>query len=108
MDCSEPSPRVNCELMGRFVGKKVRLVGKVEGMENGMARLVASDGGVVMVRSKAGSSYDSSFVEVEGIVQSPNTIDEMDMSSFGDSFDMANYNEACKLANSDKGALFYN
>ena len=49
MDLSEPSPRVNGELMARFVGKKVLLVGKREGEDGANMQLRTPDGKVVTV-----------------------------------------------------------
>ena len=49
LDCTAPVPRVNAELMGQYVGKRVKLVGRVEGAEGSTLRLRAPDETVVTV-----------------------------------------------------------
>ncbi len=134
MDVSEPTPRVNFELMQRHLHKKVLLVGQIEGIENNVARLRAADGGTVQVMTKPGGVFNTQFVQFEGIVESPTQLHELDHSSFGDSLgklkklayhdcwrlmcaadsvpsmspaDMGVYNELCKIANQDFPHLFY-
>ncbi|DBB01876.1 hypothetical protein WJX77_004993 [Trebouxia sp. C0004] len=107
MDVSEPTPRVNFELMQRHLHKKVLLVGQIEGIENNVARLRAADGGTVQVMTKPGGVFNTQFVQFEGIVESPTQLHELDHSSFGDSLDMGVYNELCKIANQDFPQLFY-
>lgn len=137
MDVSEPTPRVNFELMQRHMHKKVLLVGQIEGIENNVARLRAADGGTVQVMTKPGGQFNTQFVQFEGIVESPTQLHELDHSSFGDSLgklkswrimfdenlglrlnpfklfqsvspaDMGVYNELCKIANQDFPQLFY-
>ncbi|DBB14835.1 hypothetical protein WJX82_011461 [Trebouxia sp. C0006] len=107
MDVSEPTPRVNFELMQRHMHKKVLLVGQIEGIENNVARLRAADGGTVQVMTKPGGVFNTQFVQFEGIVESPTQLHELDHSSFGDSLDMGVYNELCKIANQDFPQLFY-
>ncbi len=85
MDVSEPTPRVNFELMQRHLHKKVLLVGQIEGIENNVARLRAADGGTVQVMTKPGGQFNTQFVQFEGIVESPTQLHELDHSSFGDS-----------------------
>ncbi|KAL4426964.1 hypothetical protein ABPG77_009525 [Micractinium sp. CCAP 211/92] len=99
LDITAPCPRVNAQLMGEFVGKKVRLVGRVDGVEGSSMRLRTSDDGTVTVNLQ-GVAPQCQIVEVEGVVNSPNTITEESTCSLTDNFDMSNYNELCKLANS--------
>lgn len=83
MDVSEPTPRVNFELMQRHMHKKVLLVGQIEGIENNVARVRAADGGTVQVMIKQGGVFDSAFVQFEGIVESPTQLTEVDHTGFG-------------------------
>ena len=83
MDVSEPTPRVNFELMQRHMHKKVLLVGQIEGIESNVARVRAADGGTVQVMIKPGGVFDSAFVQFEGIVESPTQLSEVDHTGFG-------------------------
>ena len=85
MDVSEPTPRVNFELMQRHMHKKVLLVGQIEGIQNDVARVRAADGGTVQVMTKPGGVFEGQFVQFEGIVESPTQLHELDHTSFGDS-----------------------
>ena len=68
MDTSAPAPRVNGELMSRFAGKKVLLVGKTEGSDGSTVTLRPSDDKVVTVTLAADSpAITTAFVEFEGI-----------------------------------------
>ena len=49
LDISAPSPRVNFQLMSQYIGKRVTLVGRVDGVEGNTLRLKTSDDGVVTV-----------------------------------------------------------
>ena len=49
LDTTAPSPRVNFGLLPQFVGKRVTLVGRVEGIEGNTLRLKTSDDGLVTV-----------------------------------------------------------
>ena len=70
MDISQPSPRVNGELMARYVGKKVLLVGKKEGEDGASMQLRTADGKMVTVALKQGEApVTTDFVEFEGMVE---------------------------------------
>ena len=84
MDVSEPTPRVNFDLMQKHMHKKVLLVGQIEGIENNVARVRAADGGTVQVMTKPGGVFNTQFVQFEGIVESPTQLHELDHTSFGD------------------------
>jgi replication factor A3 len=85
MDVSAPSPRVNFQSMGAYIGKRVRLVGKVESVQGNVMRVKAADEGVVEVLTKSAVPQDA-FVEVDGIVESPNTLREESLTGFGNTF----------------------
>mmetsp|Transcript_1892 Transcript_1892/g.6587 ORF Transcript_1892/g.6587 Transcript_1892/m.6587 type:complete len:109 (+) Transcript_1892:45-371(+) len=107
MDTSAPSPRVNGELLSRYVGQKVLLVGKQEGMEGLQMRVRCADDRVVTVNlSQTAGGYDTSFVEFEAVVDSADSVRELSHTNFGENFEMSTYNELCKLANGEYQALF--
>jgi len=87
MDTSAPAPRVNGELLARFVGRKVLLVGKTESLEGGVMRMRTSDDRVVSVELKDGAaSYSSDFVEFEAVVKSADSVREEEHTNFGSAF----------------------
>lgn len=94
LDISSPAPRVNFELMGNYIGKRVKLVGKVEGVQGGILRVKAADEGMVEVLLKGAVPADA-YVEVDGIVESPNTIREESIAGFGNSFGKKLYIAIC-------------
>jgi replication factor A3 len=107
MDTSAPAPRINGELMARFVGKKVLLVGKAEGSNGGVVTLRTPDDRTVRVQLAPGSPpLGSAFVEFEGMVESPDALTETTHVDFGNEFDMYTYNELTKEANGRSAALF--
>ncbi len=91
------APRVNFELLQRFIERRVRLVGHVENLQNNVLQLTTVDNGTVNVLIKPGLGFDSPFVEVEGIVESPNTLRELDHTNFGSNFGEAEEGVDCLL-----------
>ena len=87
IDVTAPAPRVNFELMSHYIGKRVKLVGRVEngGVQNGVLKVKAADEGTVDVIVHSAVPQDL-FVEVDGTVESPNTIREDSIIGFGNSF----------------------
>ena len=107
MDTSAPAPSVNGELMSRFAGKKVLLVGKTEGSDGSTVTLRTSDDKVVTVTLAADSpAITTAFVEFEGICNGEGSITEVSHVDFGDEFDMYTYNELAKESNGRSAALF--
>ena len=107
MDTSAPSPRVNGELMGRFIGKKVLLVGKNEGTDGSTMTVRTPDEKTVTVQLAAGSPAPATaYVEFERIVDGAGAMTETSHVDFGDNFDMYTYNELTKEANGRSQALF--
>lgn len=108
MDTSAPAPRVNGELMARFVGKKVLLVGKNEGSDGSHVTLSTPDDKMVRVRLAPGSpAINTAFVEFEGMVESPDILAETLHVDFGNEFDLYTYNELTKEANGRSNNLFF-
>ena len=86
-DLSAPMPRVSGELLARFVGRKVLLVGKQESMDSGVMHLRTCDGRLVRVTLKSNAaSYDSDYVEFEAKVDSAESVTEMEHTSFSSTF----------------------
>ena len=107
MDTSAPAPRVNGELMSRFSGKKVLLVGKVEGSDGSSLNLRTPDDKMVRVQLAPGSpSPATAYVEFEGMVEGPDALTETSHVDFGNEFDMYTYNELTKEANGRSQSLF--
>ncbi len=50
LDCSNPAPRVNAQQLSQFVGKRVTLVGRIEGVEGNTLQLRTPDNGVIAVQ----------------------------------------------------------
>jgi len=50
LDCSNPAPRVNAQQLSQFVGKRVTLVGRIEGVEGNTLQLLTPDNGVIAVQ----------------------------------------------------------
>jgi replication factor A3 len=109
-DTSNPRPMVNAGLLKKYLGRRVTTVMKV--LRSDGADLVgqAPDGTSVTVHkaslnSSSGGAF-SQFVEVVGIVEGENSLRAEICTNFGDSFDMATYNQLCQLANSDNKDCF--
>ena len=86
-DLAAPAPRVNGELLSRFIGRKVLLLGKAESLENGVMQLRTSDNRLVRVALKGNAAnYTSDFVEFEAIVDSADGVNEVEHSNFGSAF----------------------
>jgi replication factor A3 len=87
MDLTAPAPRVNGEMLARFVGRKVLLVGKTESLDGGLLRLRTSDERVVSVELKGGAAgFSSDYVEFEAVVKSADTVREEEHTNFGSAF----------------------
>ena len=152
------TPRVNFDLMQRYIGKKVKLVCQVrawprcpfcippecqirpaaaplqlEKVDANRAVVKTADGGTVYVTMKQAPTFETQFVEFDGIVESPTTLTETYRTPFGNSFgehsalllcftlsawqnlpadawlahaDMNNYNELCRISVIDFPEVF--
>ena len=85
IDVTAPAPRVNFELMNNYIGKRVKLVGKVESVQGTTMKVKAADEGVVDVMLKSAAPQDA-YVEIDGTVESPNTLREESIIGFGNNF----------------------
>ncbi|KAI7843805.1 hypothetical protein COHA_002703 [Chlorella ohadii] len=99
LDCSNPAPRVNAQQLSQFVGKRVTLVGRIEGVEGNTLQLRTPDNGVIAVQLQ-NMAPQVSLLEVQGLVNSPTSVTEETLTPLSDNFDLANYGELCKLAHS--------
>lgn len=68
MDTGAPTPRVNGELLGRFVGRRVLLVGRKQAVAGAVLELLTSDKRTVGV-TLVSAPPTSDFVEFECVVQ---------------------------------------
>ncbi|WPT14296.1 Replication protein A 14 kDa subunit B [Picochlorum sp. SENEW3] len=105
IDLSAPVPRVNFQLMSKYEGKRVRLVGKVEEISGTTMKVKTSDDAMVDVLLTGAAPTDA-FVEIDGTVEGPNVIREESNVGFGNDFDMKNYNQVCTLMNDKYRSLF--
>lgn len=86
-DTTRPAPRVNFELMSQYHGKRIRLVGKVEGVQGSILTVKAADEGTVEVELPQGLSVPAdAFVEVDGTVKSPGVVSAETICGFGNRF----------------------
>lgn len=106
IDCSAPAPRVAFEQLGKFIGKRVRLLGEVVSVAGGVAQVKAADEGMVSVKVQ-GAAPTSRFAEFEGVVRAPDSLEEESHVPINGAVDMANYNELCKLIHGQYRTLFF-
>lgn len=92
----DPTPRVNFEMMQRFIGRTVLLACSVSQIENGRLQAQTSDGAKVTII--AGSSpYEGQFIEVLGKVVDPSTLQELDHTNLGENYSLELYNELVRV-----------
>ena len=84
MNADDPTPRVGFAQLKHMIGRRVLFVGRVENMEGGLVRMAAPDGSKVSVQ--ASSTFETPFVEVQGVVVDPQTIREESHVNFGENF----------------------
>ncbi|OBZ88362.1 Replication factor A protein 3 [Choanephora cucurbitarum] len=84
----KPTPRINSALREKYVGRVVRLVGKLHSLSGNTAVLDASDHGQVMVKLNGESQWGTDYVEVIGQIESDYTLREFKTSNLGNSFDL--------------------
>eukprot|EP01096_Ripella_sp_DP13-Kostka_P015358 TRINITY_DN715_c0_g2_i1.p1 TRINITY_DN715_c0_g2~~TRINITY_DN715_c0_g2_i1.p1 ORF type:complete len:121 (+),score=54.76 TRINITY_DN715_c0_g2_i1:45-365(+) len=96
----EPAPRINKALMPQYLGRTVRLVAKVSAPpdRNQDAQVESSDGERVTVHQANPGNYSNAFIEVIGKVNNDGSVTEYTSSSFGNDFNLPNYNEMILLA----------
>jgi hypothetical protein len=85
IDLSAPVPRANFEILSKYQGKRVRLVGKVEEVQGNSMKVRTSDDVIVDVMLTGNAPTDT-FVEVDGTVEGPNVIREDSNVGFGNDF----------------------
>jgi len=107
MDDSAPAPRVNGELLGQFLGKKVLVVGEVTPIDGGRATIKTVDDKMITITLADGASFGSKFVEFEATVDGPTAVTECSRVEFGDDFDVFSYGELVKLMNGKSKDLFF-
>ncbi|KAI3434025.1 uncharacterized protein J3R85_007005 [Psidium guajava] len=105
MDTSNPTVFVNAELLGRYVGRKVRAVIQVIRNDGTAVIGKSTDEKQIIVKGLPPSQL-TTFVEVIGIADSQNSITADKWTNFGDNFDTFTYNKLCQLANGEYRHLF--
>ncbi|CAM8933697.1 unnamed protein product [Rhodiola kirilowii] len=105
MDTSNPSAFVNGDLLRMYIGKKVRTVIQVIHSENELVHGKSADDQQLLVKGSP-PSFLTPFVEVIGTAESAQSINAEQWNNFGETFDLSNYNQLCKLANGEYKQLF--
>ena len=85
---TNPCPRVPYESLGNFTGKRVRLAGKVDNLAGSTMTIQCdpdNESSVVTV-SLSGVAPVDQYCEVEGTVQSGNSIEENSSCGLGNDF----------------------
>ncbi|TCD70708.1 hypothetical protein EIP91_002084 [Steccherinum ochraceum] len=100
------SPRVNYAQHANFVGRAVRITGKVKQMNNNdTVILECSDGGEIEARLQPDHHFDKTYVELIGQVLQPGVLKTMAVINLSDEMDMKVLDYACKAEDSRKYIL---
>ncbi|KZP25002.1 replication factor A protein 3 [Athelia psychrophila] len=91
------SVRVTSAQLPKFVGQKVRLVGKTIKIQGESAIVEASDGGQVEVKMTTGVKFEGVFNEIMGTVQDERTIKLVIAVDLGPDLDMKLVNDVVML-----------
>ncbi|KAI8969182.1 replication factor A protein 3 [Mycotypha africana] len=82
----KPTPRINSALREKYVGRVVRLIGKLVSLSGNTAVIESSDHGQVLVALNGDSTWGTDYVEVIGHVEPDFTIKEFKTQNLGNSF----------------------
>ncbi|PCH35192.1 replication factor A protein 3 [Wolfiporia cocos MD-104 SS10] len=91
------SPRVNAARIGDYIGRTVRLTGKIVKTEHDTLILQASDGGEVQVRLLRDADVGSPYIEVIGSVLDASTLKMQAFINLGENLDMKLVNDVVEL-----------
>ncbi|CAH9134829.1 unnamed protein product [Cuscuta epithymum] len=105
MDLSNPAVFVNAEILRMHVGRRVRAVIQVIRSDGGTVTGKSTDEQQIFIKGVAPGPL-STFVEVIGIADSPQSIRADIWTNFGDTLDTVSYNRVCELANREYKHLF--
>ncbi|RAL51945.1 unnamed protein product [Cuscuta campestris] len=105
MDLSNPAVFVNAELLRMHVGRRVRAVVQVIRSDGSTVTGKSTDEQQIIIKGHAPGPL-STFVEVFGIADTPQSILAEIWTNFGDNFDTVSYNRICQLANGEYKHLF--
>ncbi|KAF3785972.1 Replication protein A subunit [Nymphaea thermarum] len=105
MDISSPAAFVNAELLKMYTGRRVRTVVKVLQNDGGILTGQSPDGHQISIKGLTPSKL-SQYVEVIGVAEGNQSIRAEICTNFGDTFALDNFNELCRLANSEYKSLF--
>ncbi|KAI7732546.1 hypothetical protein M8C21_024152 [Ambrosia artemisiifolia] len=106
MDTSNPAVLVNGDLLGSYVGRRVRTVIQVVQPSAGGLTGRSTDEKQVVVKGQMPSPV-TTFVEVIGVADSAQAITAEIVTNFGDTtFDANNFNQLCQHANGAFRHLF--
>ncbi|KAK4049147.1 hypothetical protein OIV83_004334 [Microbotryomycetes sp. JL201] len=83
-----PTPRLNSARLGDYIGRNVRIVGKVISRDGDTVTLELSDKGQVQVKLNRDSNHRDAYVEVIGRVERLDLVQELTSCNMGDQIDM--------------------
>ncbi|KAI7901782.1 replication factor A protein 3 [Cokeromyces recurvatus] len=84
----KPTPRINSSLREKYVGKTIRLIGKLHSLSGNTAVLTSTDNGQVLVKLNGESQWGTDYVEVIGLIEPDFTLREFKTTNLGNSFDL--------------------
>lgn len=93
----KPTPRINSELREKYVGRTVRLTGKIVSLSGNSAVLNSTDNGQVLVHLNGESQWGTDYVEVIGQVENDFTLREFKTTNLGNSLDLALANKVVEF-----------
>ncbi|XP_076916784.1 replication protein A 14 kDa subunit B-like [Bidens hawaiensis] len=105
MDTSKPAVPVNGDILRGYVGQRVRTVVQVVRPVAGGLAGRSTDEKQIDVKGQMPAAV-TTFVEVIGVADGPQSICAEIVTNFGDTFDANNFNQLCQHANGDFRHLF--
>ncbi|KAH8113802.1 replication factor A protein 3 [Phellopilus nigrolimitatus] len=96
------TPRVNSALLGKFIGRSVRLVCKVERVKGMSAIVRSTDMGQVEVKMTTEGQIEDTFVEVIGMVEDSNVLKLQACINLGGELDMELVNDCIELCHDER------
>ncbi|KAI7884151.1 replication factor A protein 3 [Mucor mucedo] len=82
----KPTPRINSSLRDKYVGRTVRITGKLVSLSGNTAVIESTDKGQVLVHLNGESQWGTDFVEVIGQVEQDFTLREFKTTNLGNNF----------------------
>ena len=107
MEGADCTPRVNGQMLPGFVGRRVRVVGHVTEVHPDRMQMTLTDSKVITVALDPQTQVPvGTIVEVVGVATGGETIQEHNVTNFGETFNLENYEQLVKFTHTYKD-LFY-